>query len=317
MERTKPPKSRKDVTALVHHLLDDWDLWDNGGGTWRSCCPIHKGDNKTAFFINQWGYWQCFKCKASGSIIDLVVRLSGLPFVKAKELVSDLPEKRVDEIPLLPAWNERPKGNALDYEVLDESILGAFRRFCPSYLVGRGFTPKVLRDHEIGYDKHQALIVLPTRDVEGRLVGLTYRLDFDMPGRAKYWHDRWDKTKHLYGFHLIANKEVKNLFLVEGQLDRVRYHQLGIPAAAIMGSQISEQQVSLLVRHARCERIVLSFDNDEAGEQAKDHAMRLLSRTRFGRRLFIAKYPTKDPGELRSISGISMTPWASSLLSMR
>jgi DNA primase len=161
---------------------------------------------------------------------------------------------------------------------------------------------------EIGYNKNRCKIVLPIRDVKGKLVGFTERMDYDGEG-PKYWHDHFSKSDHLYGLHLLAGKPVKRLFLTEGQLDSVRLWQLGLRACAIMGSSISQEQVRLLVDNVHCEKLVLAFDNDEAGEKATLHAARLLAKTRFSSTLYCAKYPGKDPGELTSLKGIKLEPW--------
>lgn len=51
---------------------------------WRSQCPIHRGENKTAFMVQQDGLrWHCFRCSAGGDIIQLVRAVDGLDFLGA------------------------------------------------------------------------------------------------------------------------------------------------------------------------------------------------------------------------------------------
>jgi DNA primase len=127
----------------------------------------------------------------------------------------------------------------------------------------------------------------------------------------KYFHERFEKNKHLYGFYRWARKVVPRLYLVEGQLDVVRMYQLGLPACAVLGSSISDQQVALLQDHARCDQISLAFDNDEVGRKAVEDTARKLIRTRFVRGLEVAVYPGHDPGDLRDKKSISNVSWFS------
>jgi hypothetical protein len=87
----------------------------------RCACPIHDGDNKTAFSFTDWGFI-CHNCGASGGLIDLAValrsctrldayqylrRLAGLPPLavntnwKPTTIPTPIPRK-----PDNPAWLE-------------------------------------------------------------------------------------------------------------------------------------------------------------------------------------------------------------------
>jgi len=307
-------QSRKDFTVLIRQLLTPYDLWEQGAGHYRSCCPVHGGANKSSFVIDSVGRWRCHSCKAWGDLTKLVSILTGISLKQAKETIGNAPDRLMTELPTLSTWEEHRKGKGPNYSVLSEATLGPYRRYCPGYLVARDFSELVLKEYEIGYDNHNCRIVIPARDAEGRLVGLTYRTDFDIPGRPKYWHDQWDKSAHLWGLHKHAGKLVENFFLVEGQLDAVRLSQLGQPAAAIMGSSISSMQISVLVRNVRCKRLVLMFDNDEAGVSATKQVLKALSKTRFSKSTYIASYEAKDPGELRRMKGVVIRHWTKALL---
>ena len=58
------------------------------GGDLRGICPLHKGDNATAFSVyadpNGHQRWRCYtQCDASGDVIDFVRRWQGLDFMDA------------------------------------------------------------------------------------------------------------------------------------------------------------------------------------------------------------------------------------------
>lgn len=312
--RRRGVHSRKIYAHLIQQILAPFDVWSSGPGQFRSKCPIHRGDNPTAFHISIYGRWRCYRCGAHGDMAALVMRMNRVPFLEARKLLEEFPSLWVDisSLPTLPDWKDRHKSKSA-YPVLKESAIAAYRGKCPVSLINRGFSASVLRLFEIGYDRESFRVVLPIRDVHGRLVGITYRLDFSITNEPKYRHDNFDKRLHLYGFHLVARKRVKRLFLVEGQLDAVRMHQLGHAAAAVMGSSISAEQVALLVKYAACDSIVLAFDNDEAGEAATRRAVKALAGTRLGRKMQVAKYPGKDPGDLDIHSRIILKHWAGAL----
>jgi DNA primase len=74
-------------------------------------------------------------------------------------------------------------------------------------------------------------------------------------------------------------------------------------------------QIDLLLRHARCDRLVLAYDNDEAGRAITQVSIRRLSATYFGSRLYVARYPGKDPGDLQNTRELVLRPWNRTLLS--
>jgi len=301
-------------SSYIEALLQDYDVSDVGEGWYRSRCPLHKGDNPSSFSINKWGKFRCFSCGERGDMAGLLMRLHGIGFKQAKELLREAPARFVDlgDLPTLPPFDGRFA--AVDEGKLREADIALYRKECPKQLINRGFTRQALRRYEIGYDARNCRIVLPIRSRDGRLVGVTHREDMPgslrVNGRAiKYWHDHFDKSKHLYGFHLVVGKDAQGIiFLAEGQLDVIRLSQLGYTAAAIMGSSISEVQIELLIKHFNGE-IALAFDNDEAGIKATRDAISKLTKTRFGRELLIAVYPTNDPGELERTGSLGLHHW--------
>lgn len=302
-----PGQKSKRYDALIEQLLQPYGLWQASEDWWRCSCPLHKGDNPSAFSINKWGRWRCFVKCGSGNIEMLLIRLLGLNHKQVKEYIEKLPPTMTSvEGIVLPPWDERNNRGKEKYDVLKEAAIAAYRGLCPSSLVERGFSRDSLKTHSIGYDQQNYRVVIPVRDYRGKLVGVTYRRDFEGDG-PKYWHDHFDKSMHLFGLHL-CKQPIKRLHLVEGQLDRVRMWQLGLDSAAIMGSSLSGPQLDLLIK-IKCDQIALAFDNDEAGEKCTREAIQKLIPTRYGRTLQLAVYPTKDPGELESPGQVRYMPW--------
>ena len=306
----------KDYSGVIAELLKPYGLWAAGPGWFRSCCPVHKGDNDQVFSIRSNGRWGCFKCGVSGDMTALVCRLTGINRAQAAEQLAKHPGAvtRVDIAALQKMLTSRTK--TLGYPILPEADIADYVNHCPRYLLTRGFSKAALRKYEIGYSQYTSKVVIPARDVYGNLVGLTYRRDFDNDASqmSKYYHEGFVKSAHLWGFHLWADRRIRRLFIVEGQLDAVRMYQLGYPAVAIMGAHISDEQVRLLSQYCRAIELVDAFDNDTAGAAASATLLRKVRGTRFAFKLSRLKYPGHDPGDLSLDDKLGTVPWFSGML---
>lgn len=64
--------------------LLDWRPWKSCGDTGRGGCPIHKGQGgRFSTFTFTSVEWYCHKCKCGGSVLDLWMRVKGLPLYAA------------------------------------------------------------------------------------------------------------------------------------------------------------------------------------------------------------------------------------------
>ena len=299
-EPEKKTFARRDYSALLKDMLRPWGIHQVADNRFRSCCPIHRGDNPTAFSVTKEGLWTCFRGCGSGGMADLLAHARGITKSQALSVLETMPT-----VFNTLGFFDQQKAPA---EKRREAEVRAYEGICPRYLLSRGFSASALRAYGIGYDRQGRRIVIPVRDHRGVLVGITYRADKDASSEvAKYWHDEFIKTNYLWGLWKVPVGS--DLYIVEGQLDVVRMWQLGHHAAAVMGSSISSAQVSLLINAAKPRRLILAYDNDEAGDKATNQTLRGLAPTPMGRRLFVAHYPTSDPGELREYHHIEHVPW--------
>ncbi len=140
-------------------------------------------------------------------------------------------------------------------------------------------------------------LLFPIQDVMGRTVGFGGRALGDE--EPKYLNSPespvFQKRDVLYGLSLTrqAVREAERLLLVEGYMDFLAVTQAGVPyAAATLGTALSDGQVRLARRYAR--EVILNFDQDAAGLQAAERAIRLLLQE--GLRIRVLVVPTgKDP----------------------
>jgi len=156
------------------------------------------------------------------------------------------------------------------------------------------------------YDVFRGRLVFPLFDSSGRVVAFSGRaLDKETP--AKYLNSPettlFNKSELLYGLDKAKDHIRKNNFavLVEGQMDLVLSHQVGVRnTVASSGTAFTQTHLERLKRLSP--RILLAFDGDEAGEKAAEKSAILgLS---MGMEVKIAKLEEgKDPADLAREDG--------------
>ncbi len=282
-----------------------------------STCPFHSAGKSTEpnFAINaQTGLFICYSanCGVSGNIVRFLTECLGWSSSKAleegKEISSifyeENDEESIIEMIGLPAYEDRRKKEEKGRGTKDEAILGAYR-FCPRYMTGRGFDPRVLLALEIGYDTETDRVTIPVRDEEGRLVGFSKRAV--VPDvRDKFLHLHFNKSEVLYGAYLLKNGYFLNpdeVWVTEGQFDTLALAQVyerQVASVSTMGSRVSKVQVGMISKFSK---VVLAFDNPATDEDGLRTTIRvgdaLLEKGH--RDVWVAdQFPdgVKDPGDL-------------------
>ncbi|MFA6608407.1 MAG: DNA primase [Candidatus Paceibacterota bacterium] len=158
------------------------------------------------------------------------------------------------------------------------------------YLASRGYQPEEMEQaglmikaqDENGnlkgwYDRFRGRIMFPIRNVSGATVGYSGRI---LPSlvdpsvaQGKYVNTPetvlYHKSKILFGYDTAKKKmsEVKNVVVVEGQMDLCMSYQAGIHnTVAVSGTAFTDEHIHLIKRF--CDTAILSFDTDTAGQNA-------------------------------------------------
>jgi DNA primase len=125
------------------------------------------------------------------------------------------------------------------------------------------------------YDRFRGRIMIPIQDILGRVVGFTARVlpEYDDGKMGKYINSPqniiFDKSKVLFGLYQakVAIKSNNRVIIVEGQMDVIMSHKVGIKeVVAVSGTALTEQHITTLLRYTN--QFLLAFDNDEAGINA-------------------------------------------------
>lgn len=241
---------------------------ETGENNLVSTCPFHK-DRKPSFSMRtDNGLFVCYseKCGAQGNLVNFLISALGWNSKKAIETASDmgaLVSFPLEDFKGLPDYLRRKEQKPVP--TIREGQLGLYD-FCPSYLLNRGFTKRTLRSWEIGYDYGSNRVTIPVRDKEGGLIGISKR-SVETWQEPKYLHLYFKRAHHVYGlFRAVSRTAV----LVEGQLDALAWYQMDkthkMFPLSTMGSFITNTQMKYVSQ--RYKRVVLAFDNDEAGRVA-------------------------------------------------
>ena len=202
---------------------------------------------------------------------------------------------------------EYVKKRQLNNETLKSFRIGFSGKFDELYqeLKKQGFEEKEIlesglvnkNDRGQYIDRYRNRLMFPICDVRGRVIAFGGRVLDD--SKPKYINSPenvvYSKGRHLFGLNVAKKGDTKKLLIVEGYMDVISLHQRGITnVVAPLGTALTEQQGWLLRKSA--EQIILSFDSDAAGLQAKLRALDILQNMGCDLRILQVE-GAKDPDE--------------------
>ncbi|EKK8810226.1 DNA primase [Campylobacter jejuni] len=306
------------------------------GSSFVCICPFHADKNPSMHINPIKGFYHCFACKAGGDAFKFVMDYEKLSFADAVEKVASLSnftlsytkekqENKKELKSILPSLNAYFKDNLKHHkEVL-------------TYLYQRALNDKDIAKFELGFagasedsirllqnqkipledamsvgalkkDENNEFyasfiwrITFPIYDHKDLLVGFGGRtLNPNVP--AKYVNSPqnilFDKSRIFYAFNIakenIAKK--KEIIVCEGYIDAIAFHKAGFNnAVAVLGTALTEHHLPLIRRYDA--KVILCFDNDEAGLKAATRSAFLLSTNKIDGKVAILQ-GGKDPAEL-------------------
>ncbi len=154
----------------------------------------------------------------------------------------------------------------------------------------------IIKDNKY-IDKFRNRVMFPIIDVRGNVIGFGGRvMDDSVP---KYLNSpetpAFNKSRNLFALNFAKNAQADVLILVEGYMDVISVHQVGITnVVATLGTALTEDQAKLISRYAK--NVALCYDTDEAGIKATLRAIDILAAA--GVRVNVMTLPgVKDPDE--------------------
>jgi len=201
---------------------------------------------------------------------------------------------------------------AVDYKVIDEKLLSEYRENYSTYMDSRGFDQDIIDYFELGYSKdginegtnskYPGRIMIPLRNKDGELLGLSGRLATDSKTLLDKHHKYqitpgFPKGNVLYNLHNAkeAIKDTKEVIVCEGFFDVMRLYSYGVEnVVATMGSGFTNNQFHLVWNDA--DVVYLCLDNDTAGQ---DGARKVAERLVDIKPVYIITLPKgKDPDNI-------------------
>jgi 5S rRNA maturation endonuclease (ribonuclease M5) len=185
-------------------------------------------------------------------------------FIKSKEQDLDI-EKQINQ-----QLYEKP-----DYVQFDEILikrLNAQALESPraiNYFYGRRINEYSIKKFHLGYSEKQDMLTIPVHSPEGMCLGFVGR---SVEGKEFKNTPGLPKSKVLFNLHRVKNSD--KVYIVESSFDAIRLDQVGLPAVATLGANISNTQVELLKKSFN--NIIVIADNDEAGVKMRERLIERL-----------------------------------------
>lgn len=261
-------------------------------------CPFHSNHRTPAGEINKYtGLFFCFSCSHTADLIELVMHCSNrtyfesIRFIKSKEvetdILSDISLKLLDK----EEWTE------FDLSTIDRLFSQAMSSDkAINYFQNRKITKESVKKFKLGYSENQNMVTVPVHNHEGICVGFVAR---SIEGKEFKNTPGLPKSKLLFNLNRV--KTASSVYVVESSFDAIRLDQVGIPAVATLGANISTKQIELLSKYFN--DIFLIADNDEAGKTMMEKM-----KERLGSSLSIIKLNSsyKDIGDMEDCDIINV-----------
>ena len=250
------------TTQQIHRVITGAgiDIEAEYGTDYIIFCPYHNNNRTPAGEVSkESGLFFCFGCQTTRSLIELIMHMTNrtyfetVRFIKSKETETNI------EAVVNKALHQMP-----DFVQYDELLI---KRLCKqaidspramTYFEGRRLTKESIIKFDLGYSEKQDSVVIPMQSPDGMSIGFVART---IEGKEFKNTPGLPKSKILFNLHRV--KASKIVYVVESSFDAIRLDQVGFPAVATLGANVSSSQIELLKRYFT--GVVLVADNDEAG----------------------------------------------------
>lgn len=178
-------------------------------------------------------------------------------FIKSKETQTDLEQQINQALVTKPTFIQYDE---LLIQRLNQQAMDSPRAM--RYYNGRLVTDKSVEKFKLGYSEKQDMVTIPVHSPDGMAVGFVGR---SIEGKEFKNTPGLPKSKLLFNLHRV--KTADKVYVVESSFDAIRLDQVGFPAVATLGANVSNIQIELLQKYFN--NIIVIADNDEAGGNMK------------------------------------------------
>lgn len=296
----------------IGQVLEAYGLCDrlkHHGNQFIGPCPLHGGDNPTAFRVHLTrGIWNCFTSCGGGDTVELICNIEKCTKASAARILRYM----IATTPISPPR----KADSQHQGATSTSVFRPFRRKIPlnpraPFLQDhKGITVDTAIRFEAGLADPksrflQGSVAVRLHDMQGHPIGYCgRRLDPDAICRWGKWRfpTGLPKGQLLYNAHRALAARDGGIVLVECPWAAMRLTQAGIyGVVALLGTSITETQLAWL---ARTPTVLLLMDADQAGRKAAKTIAQALNRQTT---VIIHELPPeKEPEDLADIDLLSL-----------
>jgi len=348
MNQTQSSFSKDEVVRIKaiskkfdHEILECLGLDNINPKGCQCACPIHGGDNATAFsYDSDRKIWSCFTkhChkKYGNDMIGLIRSVLDCTFAQAVSWINENiginEEINLEDIYNSSSVDDYLSAKGRKNESIDESKLDNLKKDFSS-IQDRGFSEELISEFEAGLCLSELIIhqriMLPIRNIEGSLIGFTgrsihsknevtggyYPSTFKPKQNTAHFFSKWrnypkklNKSIELYNIHKAKPyiKETNSCFVVEGPFDLWRMWSFGFKnCVASLGTGLTEVQAKTIADQG-CMDLYVMYDSDDAGARASEN---IKSRFSNNFNVYIINMPRgKDPADLTKDELYSIVP---------
>ena len=223
-------------------------------------CPYHNNTRTPAGEVSkESGLFFCFSCQQTAELQELIMKMTGrsyfesIRFIKSKEKetnIEDLVNKKLYKPKEFIQYDE------LLIKRLNNQALDSPRAL--RYFEGRKITKNSIEKFDLGYSEKQDMVTIPVQSPDGMTIGFVART---VEGKEFKNTPGLPKSKVLFNLHRI--KTSSKVYVLESSFDAIRIDQVGFPAVATLGANVSSSQIELLKKYFN--EICIIADNDDAG----------------------------------------------------
>jgi DNA primase len=238
-------------------------------------CPLHRGDNITAFRVHlSRGVWHCFTGCGGGDIVELVRHIEKCSYAQVARILNRLIENAEPQPcfqpPLLTKRDFRPYTQRL---FLNPNV--PFLQDHKKIFVHTAFTYEAGTSAKSAFLKDMVAVRL--YDLTGSPLGYCgRRLD---PLEIRKW-GKWrfppnfPKSTVLFNAHRAIPYIQKGIILVECPWAAMRFAQANVKnTVALLGTALSPIQIQWITK---APKVLLMLDGDPAGNKATEHIFAML-----------------------------------------
>lgn len=223
-------------------------------------CPYHNNSRTPAGEISkEHGRFFCFGCQITKGLEEFVMTISGRTYFEAIRYI----KSKGQETDLTSVIN-KTLYSPPDFVQYDELLIKRLHNQAMEspralrYFEGRKITKESMSKFSLGYSENQDSVIVPMHNHESMCLGFVART---VEGKEFKNTPGLPKSKILFNLNRI--KASNTVYVVESSFDAIRLDQVGFPAVATLGANVSVSQIRLLEKYFN--NVVLIADNDEAG----------------------------------------------------